>query len=495
MKAALEGLLLVFCWPNILYPVAGTLLAMTFSILPGVSGSALMVLMIPFTFHWELLPIILFFGALVGGATFMGSVTAILLNIPGTAPNAATMLDGYPMSLKGQAKTAIGCSAMSSALGSTFGIVVLIMLIPVMRPAILAFGPSELLMLAIWGLTTIAAISRGSVLKGLAAAGIGLLLAFIGLDPRTAESRYTFESFYLHDGLSLIPVLLGVFAIAESIHLMIGARETISGKTEMRELSGSVRKGVLSVFNNFGLFIRSSIIGTLVGIIPGIGGTVAGFAAYGHAVQTAKKDRENFGRGDIRGVLAPEAANDAKDGASLVPTLAFGIPGSEGTVVLLAVLVLHGLVPGKELVTNQLHIVFALIWSLFLSNWLTSILGLASVNYLAWITVVRIRLVVPVICVLAAAAAFVYKGRMEDVVTVFLFGIIGYFMKKHDWSRVTLIIAMVLGTLFETNFHITLKLHELGRINFWARPITISLIALTALSLLLPIMRGLRKGK
>jgi len=437
----------------------------------------------------------LLFGALLGSATFMGSITAILLNIPGTAPNAATMLDGYPMARKGQAKTAIACSAVASALGSSFGIIVLIALVPVMRPAILAFGPAEILMLAIWGLTTIAAVTRGSMVKGLAAAGIGLLLTFVGLDPRTAEMRYTFGNIYLRGGLSLIPVMLGVFAVAETIDLMITGQRTISGKTRMEELTGSIREGIRAVFRHFRLFISSSIIGTVVGMIPGIGGTVAGFAAYGHAVQMAKGGHEKFEFGDIRGVLAPEAANDAKDGASLVPTLAFGVPGSEGTVVLLAALILHGVTPGKELLTNQLHLVFVLIWSLFFANWMTSILGLASVNYLAWLTVVRIHLIGPFICLFSALAAFLYKGRMEDVLLTFLFGIIGYFMKKHGWPRVTLIIALVLGTLFETNFHITLKLHQVGRISVWTRPIFLVLMVMTAMSLFAPYVRALLKER
>jgi TctA family transporter len=470
---------------------------MIFAVLPGISGVTLMVLAIPFTFGWDPLHIMLLFGALVGSATFIGSVTAILLNIPGTAPNAATVLDGYPMALKGQAKTAIGCSAMASALGSTFGIFVLIGMIPIMRRAILAFGPAEFLMLAIWGLTTIATVTRGSMIKGLAAAGIGLLLAFVGLDPRTAEMRYTFGSIYLRSGLGVIPILLGIFALAETIDLMVTGRPTISGKTQAKELTGNLSEGIRAVFTHLGLFIRSSVIGTVVGMIPGIGGTVAGFAAYGQAVQTARGGHDDFGHGDIRGVIAPEAANDAKDGAALVPTLAFGVPGSEATVVLLAALTLHGIIPGKELMTGQLHLVFVLIWSLFLANWFTSIFGLALVNIFAWVTVLRTHLICPLICVFAALAAFIYKGRMEDVLLSFVFGITGYFMKKHGWSRVTLVIAIVLGPLFETNLHIAMKLHQLGRINFWTRPITLILVWLTVLSLSLPYLKAFRavKGK
>jgi len=490
LQAAWEGWLLVFSWPNILYVVAGTVLSMAFSLLPGLTGSTLMALAIPFTFGWDALPIMLVFGAFVGGATFMGSVTAILFNIPGRNSNAATLLDGYPMAQQGEAKTAIGCSATASALGSTFGVVVLILLIPVMRQVLLAFGPAEFLMLAVWGLTTLAVLTRGSVVKGLAASGIGLMLAFIGYDPRTAELRYTFGTLYLRDGLSLVPVFLGVFALAEVFDLTVSGRHTISGKTRVEELTGSVWRGVRAVFRHFGLFIRSSVIGTVIGMIPGVGATVASFVAYGQAVQTAGTDRERFGHGDIRGVLAPEAANDAKDGGSLVPTLAFGIPGGLGTAMLLAALTLHGLTPGRAMLTDNLHLAFVLIWSLFLSNWLTSFLGVATVNPLARLTVLPTQLLVPLLLVLASVGAYVYKGQLADVFAAFLFGALGYYMKKYDWPRIPLVIALVLGFLFETNFHITLKLHELGRINIWTRPIAMTLLALSVLSLALPYLQA-----
>jgi putative tricarboxylic transport membrane protein len=492
IQSAWEALLLVFSWPNIIYPIIGTVLAMLFAFVPGISGFTLMALAISFTLNWEPLPIMLLFGAFVGGATFMGSITAILFNIPGTTPSTATMIDGHPMAQQGQARTAIGCSAASSALGSTFGIIVLILLIPVMRSAILVFGSAEFLMLAIWGLATIVTITRGSLIKGLAAAGIGFLISFIGVDPQTAELRYTFGSLYLQDRLGLVPILLGLFAIAEMTSLSVTGKGTISGKSHIEELGGSLREGFLSVFKHFGLFIRSSLIGTIIGMIPAVGGTVASFVAYGQAVLTAGNDREKFGHGDIRGIIAPEAAHDAKDGASLVPTLAFGIPGNEGTALLLGALALHGLVPGKELMTNHLTLVFVLIWSLFLSNWLTSILGVAIVKPLARLTVLRTQLLAPIIFALAALGAYVFKGRIEDVFVAFLFGVVGYGMKKYDWPRIPLVIALVLGPLFENNLHITIRLHQLGRINFWTRPITLSLIVLTIATLTLPYIQAFR---
>jgi len=489
LEAAWEALGLVFSWPYILYPLAGTLLAMVFAASPGLNSSSLMALAIPITYAWDPLALMLLFGAFVGGATFMGSITAILFNIPGKAQNAVTLLDGYPLTQRGLARTAIGCAAAASALGSTFGIFILVLLVPLMRGAAVALGPAEYLMLAVWGLTMLAALAGNSLLKGLAAAGLGLALAMVGYDPRTAELRLTMDLDYLRDGLSLVPVFLGLFAVAEVISLVASGRETLSGRLRGGELGGSVGEGVAAVFMNFGLFLRSSVIGTLVGAIPGIGSSVAGFIAYGHASQSAR-DRSGFGKGDIRGVLAPEAANDAKDGGALIPTLALGIPGGTGTAVFLGGLSLHGLVPGREMLTDNLVLVFVLIWSLFLSNWITSLLGLALVNPMARLSTIRTTRLVPVILVLAVVGALQYRGLFADVVCAAVFGLLGYLMKRQDWPRIPLVIAMALAPLFETNLHLTLRLQELGRIDFWSRPLVLVLVVLTVANLVLPAFLG-----
>jgi TctA family transporter len=491
LQAAWEGFGLVFSWPNLLYPVVGTLLSMGVAFLPGVSGVTLMALAVPFTLFWEPLPVMLTFGGLIGGATFMGSVTAILFNVPGSGPSAATLLDGYPLAQQGQAKTAIGCAAFASALGSTFGILMLVALIPLMHLAVLAFGPPELLMLLLWGLTTIAVVIQGSVVRALAATGIGLLLALVGQDVRTGEFRFTFGTLHLWEGLGLVPVMLGLFSMAEMLDLAASGRATISGRGGTGELTGSVREGAMAVVRYPGLFLRSAFIGTCVGIIPGVGGTVASFLAYGQAVATSP-DGERFGKGDIRGVLAPEAAHDAKDGGALIPMLAFGIPGSDGTAVLLGVLLLHGLVPGRDLLTHQLVLVFVLIWSLFLSNWLTSILGLLLVDPLARLTTVRVERLVPIGLALAVAGAFADRQRMGDVLVAVGFGLLGFYMKKHDWPRMALVVAFLLGGGIERNLHITSTLHALGRLELLARPLLGLLVVLTCVNLALPYLRSAR---
>jgi putative tricarboxylic transport membrane protein len=491
-QAAWEGLRLVAAWPNLLHVLGATVLAMVVAFLPGVSGVTLMTLAIPFTLSWDPVRTLLVFGPFVGGATFMGSVTAILFNIPGAAPSAATALDGFPMARQGRAKTALGCAALASALGSSFGVLVLILLVPVMRPATLAFGPPELAMLGLWGLVTIAAVVRGSIVKGLAAAGLGLLASFVGLDPRTGELRYTLGLPYLRDGLSVVVVLLGMFAIAEVIQLVVDDRGPASGGPRAERLTGSLREGAAAVFRHFGLFLRSSVLGTVIGAIPAVGGTVASFLAYGHAVQTARTGRDRFGHGDIRGVLAPEAAHDAKDGGSLIATLALGVPGSEGAALLLAVLTLHGLVPGRDLMTTQLPLVFVLIWSLFLSNWITSILGLSAASLLARLSVLRARRLAPLILGLAALGAFAHAGRIEDVVLAMACGVLGYYMRKHGWPTIPFVMALVLGRLFETNLHLAVRLHRLGRAEFWTRPIALALFVLSVITAALPFLRRKR---
>ncbi len=485
VEAAWGGLALLVTWPNLLCLVAGTLIAMSVAALPGVSGSTLMAIAIPLTFSWEPVPLMVLFGALVGGGTFMGSVTAILLNIPGTAPNAATALDGYPLTQQGRAREAIGCSATASALGSSVGILALIVMLPFVSRVLAFVGPTELLVLAVWGLLSVATVIRASVLKGLIVAGLGLMVSFAGLDPVSAEARYTFGTLYLQDGFALVPVFIGIFAVAEIIDLVASGRARVADRAGGGGLHGSLTEGVRSVFRHPGLFLKSSLIGTGVGVMPGLGGTVAAFVAYGEARRSAGASGR-FGQGDIRGVLAPEAANDAKDGGSLLPALAFGIPASAGTALLIAALQIHGIRPGAELLQQRLDLAFVLIWSLFLSNWITSIVGLGLARPMVALADLRTSRLASVVLVLAAVGAMSYRGSGADVAVAFAFGVIGYAMKRHGWPRIAFVIAFILGPLVEVNLHLALSLHALGRINLWTKPTVIAGAGLVLVTVLAP---------
>ena len=251
--------------------------------------------------------------------------------------------------------------------------------------------------------------------------------------------------------------------------LVASGRRRIAEQTDSGGLAGNTKKGALAVLRFPGLFFRSSIIGTIVGIMPGVGGSAASFIAYNEARRTAGRSGR-FGSGDIRGVLAPEATNDAKDGGSLLTTLAFGIPGSATTAMLLPALEVHGLRHGRSVLQNNLDLVFVLIWALFPSNWITSLLGLALAGRMAALARARTARLVPVILVLAAVGAMGYRGRLGDIAVAFAFGVAGYAMQRDGWPRIAFVMALILGSLVEVNLHLTMTLHELGRLHFWTRP-------------------------
>lgn len=482
LDAFAAGAANLFSWPGILIPVAGTLLAMVTSFLPGIGNTSVVVLVMVMTLSWDAESVLLMFGALTGGATFMGSITAILFNIPGSVSSTPALLDGYPLGRRGLPRTAIACAATASAVGSLFGVLVLLAALPAIRPLLLEFGPLERLLVGIWGLTTIIAVPGGSPLKAAAMTALGLLLALFGSDPASGLPRWDFGVPGLAQGFGVVPVMLGIFTFSELIEWMrsYGLRPATA---EQAAGADSTRRGVLAVFRHLGLTLRASSIGTLVGMIPGVGGTVAGFVAYGHAVQSARDDRSGFGKGDIRGLIAPEAAVDAKDGGSLLPAVAFGLPGSEAGVVLLAVFALHGIVPGVPMLTTQLPLTFTLVLALLFSNLLTSVVGVALTPWLARLKNLRIERIAFAGLVVSLVTVVQIEGHLFDLYTAVGFGIAGYYWRTHDWPRVPFIIAFVLGSLVETSLALTVQLVELDRIVPWERTASLVILGLIVASL------------
>lgn len=470
------GLVNVFSWPGILIPMAGTLLAMVASFLPGLGNASVAVLAMVMTLHWEPTSVLLLFGALTGGATFMGSITAILFNIPGSVSSTPALLEGYPLSCRGLTRTAIACAATASAVGSVFGVLVLLTILPMVEPWILKVGPLELLLIGLLGLLTIVAVPSKSHLKAACMVGLGLLFAMVGSEPLHGMPRWSLGSTELSEGIGIVPMMMGIFTISELIEWMkLSKGLTHVARTESNR-KDSTQQGVLSVFRNLGLTLRSSTIGTLVGMVPGIGGTVAGFVAYGHAVQSNPKERHTFGKGNIKGLIAPEAAVDAKDGGSLLPTLALGLPGSESCVVLLAVFAMHGLVPGTPMLTTHLSLTYTLILALLLSNVMTSMVGVWMAPALARLGSVRIdRIALPalMICVVSAVQL---EGRLVDLYVMLFFGVLGYYWRTHDWPRIPFVIAFVLGSVIEKNLALTTQLVAVGRIDLLERGLTITLV-------------------
>jgi putative tricarboxylic transport membrane protein len=485
-EAALPALQSMLTWPAPFYLLLGTLLGMLFGILPGLGGPQVLALLLPITYGMPVnLAIVLMVGAM-SSIAFGGSIPAILINTPGTGQSAATCFDGFPMARKGQAGAAIGAAATSSCLGAIFGAIILTILLPIGRRIVLLFSYPEYFMLAVMGLSVIAVVSKGSLWKGLVAACLGLSLSTIGYDPVTGSVRYTFGSDYLWDGIRLVPAFIGLFCISEALDLVL-RRGKIAEESYNRKIGG-VMQGIKAVFKHFGLFLRCSVIGCVVGIIPGVGGAVTNFLAYGHAVQSSKNP-ESYGTGDIRGVIAPEAANDSKDGGALVPTLLFGIPGSLEMAVFLGALIVLGLEPGPRMMMDNPQIILVLIYTLVLGNILVAVLGIFGARFLVKITYVPVTLLAPVIFMLGLMGAYLTHGMLADMVLSLVIGVLAFAMKRFGFSRIAVVIALVLGKLAQKTFHQTLMLW--GIKGFFIRPISLILFIVTVGMLLFPYLRVL----
>jgi putative tricarboxylic transport membrane protein len=487
-----DALVTVFTGGSVIYVALGVLLGLCFGVIPGLGGTTALALLIPVTFTMEALDAMYLAGGVMGATSFGGSLTAILLNTPGTAPNAATTFDGYPLARQGKAGLAIGASATASAMGGLIGLFTLLLVIPVARELVLAFGPAEFFLLTLLGLAAIAVSARGKLLRGLIAGGVGLMLAFVGSDTVSGELRFTLGSDYLWDGIPLVPTLTGMFALSQMIELGLKGG-SVAGTVEAgRKRITGVWDGARAVFRHWTVLLRGSAIGTLIGAIPGLGGTVASFIAYTSTVQSSR-DPGSFGKGNIVGVIAPEAANNAKDGGSLVPTVAFGIPGSAETALFLGILVLHGIDPGPTILLDNQREVYGLIVALTLSAVGASIIGLIFARWLVLITFINVHFLVPVVVAVSLTGVYVLDGRLGDVVLAMTMGVVGYLMLRFDYPRLTLVIALVLGETAERSFHQTRMISDNDILGFMGgRPQSLVLIALIVLTLLLPSLRRSR---
>lgn len=476
---------------NLVYLFIGVLVGVIFGVIPGLGGATAIALLLPLTFGMEAEQAITLMGGVMGAVTIGGSITAILLNTPGTAPNAATCFDGYPLTQQGKAGVAIGAAVASSAIGGVIGALILMLLLPVAKTIILFFGPPAYFMLAILGLTSLTA-AGSNILRGLIAACGGLFIGFIGYDDVGGTTRYTGGIDYLWDGLSIVPVLIGLFAIAEMLKLYV-----VGGTIAKSDESGKVGfaaslEGIKAVFKNFKVVLSGSAIGSVIGTVPGVGGSVASFLSYSFTAQTSKH-KDQFGKGDIRGVIAPEASNNAKDGGSLLPTLAFGIPGSAEMALFLGVLVLHGLDPGPMLLLEREFTIFVLILALLAATILSGIIVLLSSRYLIKVTHIDSAILIPSVITISLVGAYAVHGSIGDVFAAAFFGVLGYLMHRFDYPRITLVIALVLCGLMERNFFQTNTMYR----GDWLKaldnlPFSI-LLGLSAAALLLPFLFSLSK--
>ena len=487
LDSALSALALLFTLEGVMFLCLGVVIGLVFGAIPGLGGTTAIALLIPLTFGMESETAITMIGGVMGSVAFGGSISAILLNTPGIAPNAATCFDGFPMAQQGKAGVAIGAAATASSLGGLIGVAILIAVIPIAKQIVLLFGPPEFFSLAILGLGAIALSTGGRFLRGLISGAGGLALGFIGYDSVSGGTRFTAGVEYLFDGIRLVPTLTGLFAIAEMINLTIKGGIVASQAGADTRIS-RVSDGMKAVFQNMPTVLRGSAIGAFIGAIPGVGGTVASFLSYASTVQ-ASKDRESFGKGNIRGVIAPESANNAKDGGALIPTLAFGIPGSAEMAIFLGVLVLHGLEPGPLMLIEHEGVVFSLIVALASAAVLASVIGLLLARHLTLVTLINVHVLVPTVVAVALVGVFALHSSYGDVVVSLVFGVIGYLMIRFDYPRITLVIALVLGELAERSYHQSVMIAD-GHVSiFFTRYISLALLLVTLAIILTPAVR------
>ena len=491
LEALLTGLDSIFELQVLLFLGLGIFIGIWLGAVPGLGGIIGMLLLLPFTFDMEPLSAIALLLGLFAVTTTSDTIASVMLGIPGTAASQATILDGYPLAKRGEAPRAFGAAFAVSAYGGVFGAVALAISLPIVQPLILAFGSPEIFALALLGLAMVGALSGGSMVKGLAAAAMGLLLSTVGAAQTVAEERYSLGLEYLVDDLPLIPVVLGIFAIPELMEL---ATRNISIAREMRsqDTGSSIGDGVRDAVRHGWLATRCAAIGTYVGMLPGLGAAIVDWVAYGHAVQSAR-DKSRFGEGDIRGVIAPEAANNATKGGALIPAVAFAIPGSLGTAILLSALILQDIRPGPDMLTTELHITFSMVWMLVIANVVAAGLLMMWSRQVARLAFVPGHFLVPGVIV------FVFMGSwlgglstIEAWVTCLAFGVVGYLMKAGGWSRPPLILGLILGTIVENRFLLSMTTYD--GIGWLANPIVLIVLALGILTIVLSARSTLRSN-
>ena len=468
--------------------LVGIALGFAVGILPGLGGPTTLALMLPFIFTMQPVEAFAFLLGMAAVTATTGDITSILFGVPGEPTTASTIMDGHPMAKKGEAGRALGAALMSSLVGAVFGALALALAIPVVRPLVLAFGSPEYFMLAVLGITFVASLSGESLLKGLIVAGLGLMLATIGLDPISGTPRYTFGQLFLWDGIGLVPITIGFFAIPEIIDLAV--QRTAIAREKIAKLGG-VMEGVKDTFRHGWLVLRCSAIGAYVGIIPGMGGSVTQWLAYAHAVQSSP-GRERFGKGAVEGVLGPGAANNSTLGGHLIPTIAFGVPSGVTMAILLGAFIIQGLVPGPDMLTPEskgghLALTFSFVWTIVIANIVTVAVCFLFLKQLARVTLIRGSLLIPPVLLLIYLGAFAEKNAFEDLYLVLFFGVLGWVMEKLHWPRAPLILGLVLGPLAENRLF--LSTDNYGA-EWLLRPWVLALIALTLAGALYPLWKA-----
>ena len=476
------SLITVLQWPTAGLLLLGVGIGFVVGILPGLGGAVTLALLLPFIYDMDPIPAFAFLLGMHAVVATTGDITSVLFGIPGEGTAVATIFDGHPMAKRGEAGRALGAVLTSSLVGAIIGAAVLAISVPIMRPLVLSFGPPEFFMLAMLGITFVVALAGGNLVRGFLMAFLGFLIAMVGLDPFTGKPRFAFGQLYLWDGLSIIPVILGLFAIPETLQLMSTRGAIAQGATGP---IARVMDGVLDTFRHWWVTFRCSMIGVFIGLIPGMGGATAQFIAYAHAQQTSKHPEE-FGKGSIEGVLAAGSVNNSKEGGALIPTVAFGVPGSTAMAILLGAFLILGVVPGPDMLTKHLDLTFSMVWVIVISNFLAVGLSFLFLRQLVWLTFVKGTWLVPFLLVLMTLGAYTTHSDVLDVVVMIVFGAVGWAAVRYGWPRAPFLLAFVLGPTAERYLFLS---HQLYQWAFLVRPITLALMAIALLGVAYSVRR------
>lgn len=491
----LEALQLLFTPWNMLIITLGVGAGIIVGALPGLTATMAIALLVPFTFGMNSIHSLVLLGGIYCGAIYGGSFSAILINTPGTPSAIATTFDGYAMARKGESYAAIITATISSVIGGLIGVMFLIFLSPPLSRAALKFGPPEFFWLTVFGLTIIATLASKSILKGLIGGAFGLLLSVIGIAPIEGSVRYSFGFVSMQSGIALIPAMIGLFCIPEIIG-MIEKKDTHYNVLPYKKEKKLIRRVFFRLMKKPFLLIRSSVIGTIVGIIPGAGGNIAGMVAYNEAVRASKRP-ERFGTGIIDGVAASESSNNAEVSGSLIPMLTLGIPGAPPAAVLMGALLLQGMRPGPDLFTAHGEITYAFLLSLVLANILILPLGLMSGKAMSKLIIgIPVTVLAPLVFLLSVIGSFAINNNMTDVYIMLIFGVIGFIGRKAGFSAGPIVLGLILGGICEQGLVQSILM---GRAKgsvlnmFFNRPISLMLIALTLVSAFWPLIAKARK--
>ena len=492
INALSTGLLLCFSWSTFSLMMIGIAIGFVVGILPGLGGPTAMALMLPFVFKMSAVEAFAFLLGMTAVTATTGDITSVLFGVPGEPTTASTIVDGHAMARNGEAGRALGAVLMSSLVGAIFGAVAIAVAIPIVRPLVLSFGSPEFFMLALLGITFVASLSGEDQLKGIVAGGIGLMLATIGLDPIAGIQRYTFGQLFLWDGIGLVPITIGFYAIPETIELAVLGTSISTQKVE--ELGG-VMEGVKDTFRHWWLVIRCSALGTFMAIIPGMGAATTQWLAYAHAVQSLE-DKSRAGKGAVEGVLGPGAANNSTLRGSLITTIAFGVPASVIMAILLGAFIIQGIVPGPDMLIPEpkghLSLTFSFVWVIIISNIITVAVCFLFLKQLARVTQVRGAIIIPIILVLIYLGAFAEKNAFEDMLVVLFFGGLGWVMEKMEWPRPPVLLGLVLGPLAENRLFLSTDNYGAAWLR---RPGVLIIFAITLIGIVYPIIQKKREER